>query len=78
MKFPDKFSDETKRVLNIWADIIQKRHQGIDEDYSDPLLVIEYNQQGLRDRQMTEQDIGNGMIINIILSLSRVLSLFFF
>ncbi|CAB4485579.1 hypothetical protein RhiirA5_373738 [Rhizophagus irregularis] len=59
MKFPDKFSDETKRVLNIWADIIQKRHQGIDEDYSDPLLVIEYNQQGLRDRQMTEQDIGN-------------------
>lgn len=40
-------------------------------------MVIEYNQQGLRDRQITEQDIGNGMIINIILSFSRVfLSLF--
>lgn len=71
MTFPDKFSDETKRVLTIWQNIIKKRHQD-NEDYSDPLLVIEYNQQGLIDRNITEQDVGNGMIINIIIFLSRV------
>ncbi|GBC02741.1 hypothetical protein RclHR1_04790010 [Rhizophagus clarus] len=58
MKFPDKFSNETKRVLSLWYDIIQKRHQD-NEDYSEPLLVIEYNQQGLIDRNITEQDVGN-------------------
>ena len=54
MEFPDRFSDETKRVLSIWHDIVQKKHQD-DEDYSDPLLVIEYNQQGLIDRNITKQ-----------------------
>ncbi|RIA89167.1 hypothetical protein C1645_806415 [Glomus cerebriforme] len=58
MTFPNKFSEETKRVLTIWKNIIKKRHQN-NEDYSDPLLVIEYNQQGLIDRQITEQDVGN-------------------
>ena len=49
MKFPDKFSDKTKRVLSLqYNNIIQKRYQN-NKDYSDPLLVIKYKEMARND-----------------------------
>jgi hypothetical protein len=62
MKFPVEFSEETKKQVALWGDIIQNKHRDDDEVIfcNDPLLIIEYNQPGLVSRNITETDVANG------------------
>ena len=69
MNFPTEFSEETKREVALWRDIILERHRNDDDQIfcNDPLLIIEYNQAGLTSRNITKDDVVAGIIINIIL-----------
>ncbi|CAH1765240.1 2044_t:CDS:1, partial [Entrophospora sp. SA101] len=51
MQFPSEFSEEIKKLLAFWHDIILERHKDDDDEVfcSDPLLIIEYNQSGLNN-----------------------------
>ncbi|CAG8530663.1 12591_t:CDS:2, partial [Gigaspora rosea] len=55
MRFPTGFSEETKKQVALWGDIIQNKHRNDDDEIfcNDPLLVIEYNQPGLASRTIT-------------------------
>lgn len=70
LQFPEKFriSDETKKQVALWNEIIQNKHKDDNDEIfcNDPLLIIEYHQPGLTSRNLTELDVANGIIINII------------
>jgi hypothetical protein len=65
MDFPEEFSEETKRLLTLWRDIIQDKHKNDNDEIfcNDPLLIIEYNQAGLASRNITENDVANGNMV---------------
>ncbi|CAG8480225.1 5040_t:CDS:2 [Diversispora eburnea] len=60
MQFPSEFSEETKKLLSFWRDIILERHKDDDDEIfgSDPLLIIEYNQPGLLRRNITPNNVA--------------------
>ncbi|CAG8502416.1 8736_t:CDS:2, partial [Funneliformis caledonium] len=60
MNFPTGFSEETKKQVAMWRDIIQNKHKDDDDEFfcTDPLLIIEYNQPGLISRNITENNVG--------------------
>ncbi|CAG8705253.1 24443_t:CDS:2 [Dentiscutata erythropus] len=62
MEFPTEFSEETKKLVALWGEIIQDKHKDDDEEIfcCDPLLIIEYNQPGLISRNITEVNVANG------------------
>ena len=78
MEFPAEFSEETKKQVALWRNIIQSKHRDDDDEIfcNDPLLIIEYNQPGLASRtitppgltvrNITENDVSAGITINII------------
>ncbi|KAF0482315.1 hypothetical protein F8M41_023480 [Gigaspora margarita] len=61
MKFPIEFSEETKKQVALWGNIIQNKHKDDDEEIfcKDPLLIIEYDQTGLARRNITEVQVAN-------------------
>ncbi|CAG8571065.1 8661_t:CDS:2 [Ambispora leptoticha] len=60
MRFPTGFSEETKKQVALWGDIIQNKHRNDDDEIfcNDPLLIIEYNQAGLTSRNITEANVA--------------------
>ncbi|CAG8544324.1 14094_t:CDS:2 [Acaulospora morrowiae] len=60
MNFPVEFSEETKKQVALWRDIIQNKHRDDGDEIfcNDPLLIIEYNQPGLAVRNITENDVS--------------------
>jgi hypothetical protein len=68
MNFPTEFSEETKKQVALWRDIIQNKHRNDDDKIfcNDPLLIIEYNQAGLASRNITEANVAADIVINII------------
>lgn len=80
MQYPSEFSNETKKLLEFWRNIIIEKHKDDDEEIfcSDPLLIIEYNQHGLNRRNITSNDVGQGITVNIILSFSEFFFNFYF
>lgn len=65
LQFPQDFfvSDETKKQIALWNDIIQDNHKDDNDEIfcNDPLLIVEYNQPGLAARNLTELGVGNGI-----------------
>jgi hypothetical protein len=64
MNFPTEFSEETKKQVALWRDIIQNKHRNDDDEIfcNDPLLIIEYNQAGLASRNITENNVAAGIL----------------
>ncbi|UZO00314.1 uncharacterized protein OCT59_001565 [Rhizophagus irregularis] len=63
LHFPQGFrvSDETKKQIALWNDIIQFKHKDDNDEIfcNDPLLIVEYNQPGLAARNLRELDVAN-------------------
>ncbi|PKY59312.1 hypothetical protein RhiirA4_412386, partial [Rhizophagus irregularis] len=63
LHFPQGFrvSDETKKQIALWNDIIQFKHKDDKDEIfcNDPLLIVEYNQPGLAARNLRELDVAN-------------------
>jgi hypothetical protein len=62
MKFPNEFSEETKKQVALWDAVIRNKHRNDDDEIfcNDPLLIIEYHQPGLVSRNITENTVANG------------------
>ncbi|CAG8504287.1 11517_t:CDS:2 [Racocetra persica] len=60
MSFPKEFSEETKRLVAVWRDIVLDKHKDDNDEIfcSDPLLIIKYNQPGLVSRNITENHVA--------------------